>query len=80
MTSLVFPKLFVPLSLLGFPGLKSLASALVFIHSFHLLALGLFRSSCGGSCWSLPGLVMDRELWRAVVHRVAKSWTRTELN
>ena len=24
----------------------------------------------------LPGLVMDREAWRAVVHRVAKSWTR----
>ena len=21
-------------------------------------------------------LVMDREAWRAVVHRVAKSWTR----
>ena len=25
--------------------------------------------------WTL-GLVMDREAWRAVVHRVAKSWTR----
>ena len=22
------------------------------------------------------GLVMDREAWRAVVHEVAKSWTR----
>ena len=32
----------------------------------------------------LQELVMDREAWRAVVHRVAKSWTqlsdRTELN
>ena len=24
----------------------------------------------------LQGLVMDREAWRAVVHGVAKSWTR----
>ena len=24
----------------------------------------------------LPELVMDREAWRAVVHRVTKSWTR----
>ena len=23
----------------------------------------------------LQGLVMDREAWRAAVHRVAKSWT-----
>ena len=23
----------------------------------------------------LPELVMDREAWRAAVHRVAKSWT-----
>ena len=33
--------------------------------------------------WTL-GLVMDREAWRAAIHRVAKSWTRpsdwTELN
>ena len=28
--------------------------------------------SLGGLC----GLVLDREAWRAVVHRVAKSWTR----
>ena len=31
-----------------------------------------------------PGVVMDREAWRAVVHGVAKGWTRmsdcTELN
>ena len=24
----------------------------------------------------LRGLVMDREAWRAAIHRVAKSWTR----
>ena len=24
----------------------------------------------------LQELVMDREIWRTVVHRVAKSWTR----
>ena len=24
----------------------------------------------------LRGLVMDREVWRAVVHGIAKSWTR----
>ena len=24
----------------------------------------------------LPELVMDREAWRAAIHRVAKSWTR----
>ena len=24
----------------------------------------------------LPELVMDREAWRAAVHRVTKSWTR----
>ena len=32
----------------------------------------------------LRELVMDREAWRAVIHRVAKSWTQlsdsTELN
>ena len=35
-----------------------------------------------GMSWSkLWELVMDREAWRAVIHRVAKSWTRlTELN
>ena len=32
----------------------------------------------------LPEMVMDREAWRAVIHRFAKSWTQlsdwTELN
>ena len=28
------------------------------------------------SLGGLRGLVLDREAWRAVVHRVAKSWTR----
>ena len=28
------------------------------------------------SLGGLQELVMDREAWRAVVHRVAKSWTR----
>ena len=28
-----------------------------------------------GLRWT-PGVVMDREAWRAVVHGVAKSWTQ----
>ena len=30
----------------------------------------------GMSLSDLPELVMDREAWRAVIHGVAKSWTR----
>ena len=32
--------------------------------------------SMDGSLSELQELVMDREAWRAVIHRVAKSWTQ----
>ena len=32
--------------------------------------------SMGMSLSKHPGLVMDREAWRAAIHGVAKSWTR----
>ena len=32
--------------------------------------------SMGMSLGKLQKLVMDREAWRAAIHRVAKSWTR----
>ena len=32
--------------------------------------------SMGVSLSELQELVMDREAWRAVIHRVTKSWTR----
>ena len=32
--------------------------------------------SMGMSLSKLRELLMDREAWRAVIHRVAKSWTR----
>ena len=36
---------------------------------------GITDSMDIGLC-ELQELVMDREAWRAVIHRVAKSWTR----
>ena len=33
-------------------------------------------NSMGMGLGRLQELVMDREAWRAVVHRVAKSWTQ----
>ena len=37
--------------------------------------LDVITDSMGMSLSKLRGFVMDREAWRAVIHRVAKSWT-----
>ena len=45
-------------------------------------AMAGWHHSMDMSLRELRELVMDREAWRAVIHGVAKSWTRlaTELN
>ena len=37
---------------------------------------GWLTDSMDMSLSELPELVMDREVWRAAIHGVAKSWTR----
>ena len=44
--------------------------------------IGWHHRLSGHKFEQVPGLVMDRDAWRAAVHGVPKSWTRlaTELN